>query len=165
MGLWSASLMLPTVTVNMACHKLKNSPYGHQFSVKPLSPKYTHTQPIFLTHTDPLLTEKHTGKHTWIWRYHLDRWPATQTWPACPLVCSLPPSASSPPSPLNWNQFRSAGKPQMNMHSKQPPSPPPLLLPPPPHTHLQQAQQMPVTHWAVCGDYCLICGKNKFVSS
>lgn len=95
-----------------------------------LSRPSTQTHPIFLLHADPHSppphSQKNTQPNTQIWRYHLDRWPATQTWPACPLACSLPPSLppylplpTPPTTPLlNRNQFRSAGKPQMNMHSE-----------------------------------------------
>lgn len=61
-----------------------------------LSRPSTQTHPIFLLHADPHSppphSQKNTQPNTQIWRYHLDRWPATQTWPACPLACSLPPS-------------------------------------------------------------------------
>lgn len=85
-----------------------------------------------------------SGKRTPIWRYHLDRWSATQTWPCCPLA--RPPPLSAPTAPPSTEIGSGLlESPQMNMHAQQPP----LITP------LQQALQMSDTHWAVCEDYSL----------
>lgn len=71
---------------------------------------------------------------------------------------SLPPSACFPPptSPPQLKSVQVCWK-APNEHAQQT-HPPPLL---PTYTHLQQAQQMSVTHWAVCGDYSLKSAKKE----
>ncbi len=63
-GLWSDSVMPPTVTVNVACPWLKGPLMALQFSVKPLSPRHTPTHPIFLSHTDPRSQKTHAQPNT-----------------------------------------------------------------------------------------------------
>lgn len=72
-----------TTTVNKARHELSTHSLRHVH--------YTGQPPA--------------EKQRWIWRYHLDRWPATQTWPFCPLACPPPsiPQLTPPLHPLlNW---------------------------------------------------------------
>lgn len=84
-----------TTTVNKARHELSTHSLRHVH--------YTGQPPA--------------EKQRWIWRYHLDRWPATQTWPFCPLACPPPsiPQLTPPAAPPPQLKSRSAGKPQMNM--------------------------------------------------
>lgn len=162
MGLWSASLMPPTVTVNMVCHQLKKQPLWHFNFLLNLCHPSTHTHPIFLTHTDPH-SQKNTQPNTHefgdiIWtggqppRPDL---PALLLAPSLRLLPYIPPQLKS--VQVSWKA--------PNEHAQQTTPPPPKSTAPSTTTkHTPPAQQMSVTHWAVCGDYSLNRAKNRLVS-